>query len=33
MDQEKVERIIKIYNWVRFIILVVFLTFLYVALC
>jgi hypothetical protein len=33
MDQEKVERIIKIYNWVRYIILVVFLTFLYVALC
>ncbi len=33
MDQEKVERIIKIYNWVRYIILVVFLTFLYVVLC
>jgi len=33
MDQEKVERIIKIYNWVRYIILVVFLAFLYVALC
>ncbi len=33
MDKEKAERIIKIYNWVRYIILVVFLTFVFVALC
>ena len=33
MEKEKAEKIIKIYNWVRYIILVVFLTFLYVALC
>ena len=32
MDKEKAERIIKIYNWVRFIILAVFLTFLFVTL-
>ena len=32
MDKEKAERIIKIYNWVRFIILVAFLTFVFVAL-
>ena len=32
MDKEKAERIIKIYNWVRIIILVVFLTFVFVAL-
>ena len=32
MDKEKAERIIKIYNWVRFIILVVFLTFVFVEL-
>ena len=32
MDKEKVERIIKIVNWVRYIILVVFLTFVFVAL-
>jgi hypothetical protein len=32
MDKEKAERIIKIVNWVRFIILVVFLTFVFVAL-
>ena len=32
MDKEKAERIIKIVNWVRFIILVVLLTFVFVAL-
>ncbi|MBQ4408567.1 MAG: hypothetical protein II852_16335 [Bacteroidales bacterium] len=32
MNKEKAERIIKIVNWVRFIILVVFLTFLFVGL-
>lgn len=32
MDKEKAERIIKIVNWVRFIILAVFLTFVFVAL-
>ena len=32
MDKEKAERIIKIVNWVRFIILVVFLTFVFVGL-
>ena len=32
MDKEKAERIIKIYNWVRYIILAVFLTFVFVAL-
>ena len=32
MDKEKAERIIKIVNWVRYIILAVFLTFVFVAL-
>ena len=32
MDKEKAERIIKIVNWVRFIILVVLMTFVFVAL-
>ncbi len=32
MDKEKAKRIIKIYNWVRFIILAVFLAFLFVTL-
>jgi len=32
MEKEKAERIIKIFNWVRFLILVGFLTFLYVGL-
>ena len=32
MDKAKTERIIKIYNWVRFIIIAVFLTFVIVAL-
>lgn len=32
MDKEKTERIIKIVNWVRYIILAVFLTFVFVAL-
>jgi len=31
MDKEKAERIIKIVNWVRYIILVVFLAFVFVA--
>ena len=33
MDKEKAEKIIKIVNWVRFIILVAFLTFVFVGLC
>ena len=32
MDKEKAERIIKIVNWVRYIILAVLLTFVFVAL-
>lgn len=32
MDKKKAERIIKIYNWIRLIILIVFLTFLFVGL-
>ena len=32
MDKEKAEKIIKIVNWVRYIILAVFLTFVFVAL-
>jgi len=32
MEKEKAEKIIKIYNWVRFIILVVLMTFVFVAL-
>ena len=32
MDKEKAKRIIKIYNWVRFIIIVAILTFIFVAL-
>ena len=32
MDKEKAEKIIRIYNWVRFIILVLFLAFVFVGL-
>ena len=32
MEKEKAEKIIKIYNWVRFIILVLFLTFVFIGL-
>ena len=32
MDKEKAERIIKIVNWVRYIILVLFLTFIFIGL-
>ncbi|MBO5427815.1 MAG: hypothetical protein J5996_05255 [Prevotella sp.] len=32
MDKEKAERIIKIYNWVRYIILVLFLAFVFIGL-
>lgn len=31
MEKEKAEKIIKIYNWVRFIILVLFLTFVFIG--
>ena len=32
MEKEKAEKIIKIYNWVRFIILVLFLAFVFIGL-
>ena len=32
MEKEKAEKIIKIYNWVRFIILVLFLAFIFIGL-
>ncbi len=32
MDKEKAEKIVKIYNWVRLVILVLFLAFLFIGL-
>ena len=32
MDKEKAERIQRIFNWVRFVILVLFLTFIFIGL-